>query len=104
MGLAGLLKTNFLDQSGQNTLTISQKMPVGTSLAATDAAAKKVEDVLAGLRRGRDLPGERRRGGSAFGVARAAARTRATYSVTLEGRTPTPAGAARTLRAASSTG
>jgi HAE1 family hydrophobic/amphiphilic exporter-1 len=41
------LETNFIDQSGQDTLTVSQQMPVGTSLAATDAAAKKVEAVLA---------------------------------------------------------
>jgi HAE1 family hydrophobic/amphiphilic exporter-1 len=46
--LATKLKTNFLDQSGQDSLNISQEMPVGTSLAATDAAAKKVEAILAG--------------------------------------------------------
>lgn len=46
VGLGGLLKTNFFDQSGETTLTVTQKMPVGTGLAATDAAATKVEDVL----------------------------------------------------------
>ncbi|GAB2936736.1 efflux RND transporter permease subunit [Micromonospora polyrhachis] len=46
-GLSTGLKTNFLDQSGQDTLSFSQEMPVGTSLAATDAAARKVEEVLA---------------------------------------------------------
>ncbi|GIE93857.1 efflux RND transporter permease subunit [Paractinoplanes rishiriensis] len=46
-GLSTQLKTNFLDQSGQDSLNISQEMPVGTSLAATDEAAKKVEAVLA---------------------------------------------------------
>ncbi|GAA1768581.1 efflux RND transporter permease subunit [Luedemannella helvata] len=45
-GLGNQLKTNFFDQSGQNALSITQKMPVGTSLAATDAAAKKVEAIL----------------------------------------------------------
>ncbi len=48
MCMGGLLKTNFFDQSGQNTLSISQKLPVGTSLATTDAAAKQVEAILAG--------------------------------------------------------
>jgi len=43
------LKTNFIGDSGQNTLTVSQKMPLGTSLEARDAAAMKVEDVLVGL-------------------------------------------------------
>lgn len=47
LGLATRLKTNFLDQSGQDTLSITQTLPVGTSLAATDAAAKQVEGVLA---------------------------------------------------------
>jgi HAE1 family hydrophobic/amphiphilic exporter-1 len=45
--LAGQLKTNFLDQSGQDSLTISQELPVGTNLATTDAAAKQIEGVLA---------------------------------------------------------
>ncbi|MEV4567885.1 efflux RND transporter permease subunit [Nonomuraea sp. NPDC049419] len=47
MGLAGSLRTNFLDASGQNTLSLSQRMPVGTDLATTDKAAAKVEEVLA---------------------------------------------------------
>ncbi|MET8869935.1 efflux RND transporter permease subunit [Nonomuraea sp. NPDC004580] len=47
MGLAGGLRTNFLDASGQNTLSLSQRMPVGTDLAMTDKAAAKVEEVLA---------------------------------------------------------
>ncbi|ROT31576.1 efflux RND transporter permease subunit [Micromonospora sp. HM5-17] len=46
-GLATRLETNFLDDSGQDTLSIRQELPVGTSLAATDAAARQVEGVLA---------------------------------------------------------
>lgn len=49
MGLAGRLETNFLDSSGQDTISVNQRMPAGTDLATTDAAAKKVEDVLAGM-------------------------------------------------------
>ena len=48
LGLSTRLETNFLDQSGQDSLSITQEMPVGTNLAATDAAAKQVEQVLAG--------------------------------------------------------
>jgi HAE1 family hydrophobic/amphiphilic exporter-1 len=44
--LSTRLETNFLDESGQDQLTISQELPAGTSLAATDAAARKVEGVL----------------------------------------------------------
>ncbi|MFC0005974.1 efflux RND transporter permease subunit [Micromonospora siamensis] len=46
-GLSRQLETNFLDDSGQDTLNISQQMPAGTGLAGTDQAAKAVEDVLA---------------------------------------------------------
>ncbi|MEU8108831.1 efflux RND transporter permease subunit [Nonomuraea muscovyensis] len=49
MGLAGRLETNFLDSSGQDTVSVNQRMPAGTDLATTDAAAKKVEDALAGM-------------------------------------------------------
>ncbi|BCB84677.1 efflux RND transporter permease subunit [Phytohabitans suffuscus] len=47
-GLSTQLKTNFLDDSGQDTFVISQELPPGTSLDATDAAARQVESVLAG--------------------------------------------------------
>ncbi|MBU8856796.1 MULTISPECIES: efflux RND transporter permease subunit [unclassified Micromonospora] len=45
-GLAQKLETNFLDDSGQDTLAIRQEMPPGTSLAGTDRAAARVEEVL----------------------------------------------------------
>ncbi|WFE62066.1 efflux RND transporter permease subunit [Micromonospora sp. WMMD714] len=45
-GLAQKLETNFLDDSGQDTLNISQKLPAGAGLAATDQAARLVEGVL----------------------------------------------------------
>ncbi|WP_433369697.1 efflux RND transporter permease subunit [Actinoplanes sp. CA-142083] len=48
LGLGSQLKTNFLDQSGQDSLSITQELPVGTSLAATNDAAKQVETVLSG--------------------------------------------------------
>ncbi|MGI5236972.1 efflux RND transporter permease subunit [Dactylosporangium sp. CA-139066] len=48
MVLATQLKTNFIDQSGQTQFSISQQLPLGSSLATTDAAAKKIEDMLAG--------------------------------------------------------
>jgi HAE1 family hydrophobic/amphiphilic exporter-1 len=44
--LATSLKTNFIGNSGQNTLTVTQKLPLGTSLEAQDAASKEVETTL----------------------------------------------------------
>jgi len=46
-GMSGLLKTNFFDQGEQEVLTVKQELKPGTSLAATDAQAKKVERLLA---------------------------------------------------------
>lgn len=46
---APLLKTNFIGDSGQNTLTVRQSLPLGTSLDEQDKAAKKLEEVLVNL-------------------------------------------------------
>jgi HAE1 family hydrophobic/amphiphilic exporter-1 len=46
MFLTPMLKTNLFDNSAQNTMSITQQMPPGTSLDATMAAAAKVEAVL----------------------------------------------------------
>jgi HAE1 family hydrophobic/amphiphilic exporter-1 len=40
------LTTNFIGNSGQNTLTVSQTLGKSSSLAAQDAASKKVESAL----------------------------------------------------------
>ncbi|MEU9188710.1 efflux RND transporter permease subunit [Streptomyces sp. NPDC048484] len=49
-GMAPLLKTNFFDQGDQEVLTVKQELKPGTSLAATDDQAKKVEKMLAGVK------------------------------------------------------
>ncbi|MGA5566447.1 efflux RND transporter permease subunit [Streptomyces platensis] len=46
-GMGPLLKTNFLDQGDQGTLTVKQELKPGTSLDASDKQAKKVEKLLA---------------------------------------------------------
>ncbi|MFI1762857.1 efflux RND transporter permease subunit [Streptomyces sp. NPDC020800] len=46
-GMSGMLKTNFFDQGEQEVLTVKQELKPGTSLAATDAQAKRVEKLLA---------------------------------------------------------
>lgn len=51
IALAPLMKTNFIGDSGQNTLTVSQTLPVGASLDARDRAAQDVEAALL------DVPG-----------------------------------------------
>lgn len=49
VGLAPLLGTNFFSSSQQNTYTISQTLPVGTSLDVTSQAAQQVEDILGSM-------------------------------------------------------
>ncbi|PWI11171.1 hydrogenase expression protein [Streptomyces sp. NWU339] len=46
LGMTPLLKTNFFDQGEQKVLTLRQELEPGTSLAATDAQAEKVEKLL----------------------------------------------------------
>ncbi|WP_431912928.1 efflux RND transporter permease subunit [Nonomuraea jabiensis] len=84
MGLAGGLQTNFLDSSGQNTISLSQKMPVGTDLATTDKAAQQVEGVLKGLD-GVETYQVNVGGGNAMqGGAVGGGADRASYSVTVK--------------------
>ncbi|MEE1792546.1 efflux RND transporter permease subunit [Streptomyces sp. BE308] len=45
-GMVPLLKTNFFDQGEQEVLSVKQELTPGTSLAAADEAARKVEKVL----------------------------------------------------------
>ncbi|RMB87161.1 efflux RND transporter permease subunit [Streptomyces shenzhenensis] len=45
-GMAPLLKTNFFDQGEQQVLSIKQELKPGTSLAATDEQAARVEKLL----------------------------------------------------------
>jgi len=47
MSMTPLLKTNLFDSSAQNTMTVTQQLPPGTSLDATLAATRDVEEVLA---------------------------------------------------------
>lgn len=49
VGLTPFMKTNFLGSSGQNTLTVTQKVAPGTSLQSQSDAAKTVETALLGI-------------------------------------------------------
>ncbi|MGN6271798.1 MAG: efflux RND transporter permease subunit [Protaetiibacter sp.] len=49
LALVPFVPTNFVGDSGQNTLSVRQTMPAGTSLAAKDTAAEKLETALEGV-------------------------------------------------------
>ncbi|SDG74198.1 hydrophobic/amphiphilic exporter-1, HAE1 family [Sinosporangium album] len=80
MGLTTRLETNFLGSSGMDTLSMSQRMPLGTDLETTDAAAKKVEAVLEGLKGVKSYQVNVGSGGGFTGAGDAA---QASYSLTL---------------------
>jgi len=46
VGLYTLVPTNFVGDSGQNTITVTQTLPAGSNLEAIDAASKDVEAAL----------------------------------------------------------
>ncbi|RQP12843.1 MAG: efflux RND transporter permease subunit [Microbacteriaceae bacterium] len=46
LALVPIVPTNFVGNSGQNTLSARQTLPAGTSLDARDAAAAELEDAL----------------------------------------------------------
>ncbi|MDC7122001.1 efflux RND transporter permease subunit [Cellulomonas fimi] len=49
LALVPRLETNFIGDSGQDTLTVTQSFEPGTTLAAQDEAAREVEGALLGL-------------------------------------------------------
>ncbi|MEN5072885.1 efflux RND transporter permease subunit [Isoptericola cucumis] len=49
LALVPRLETNFIGDSGQDTVTVTQTFTTGASLEAQDAAATEVEDALAGV-------------------------------------------------------
>ncbi|RJT89112.1 efflux RND transporter permease subunit [Cryobacterium melibiosiphilum] len=49
VALLPFMKVNFLGSTGQDTFRVSQVLPVGTSLAAQDAASVAVDETLRGL-------------------------------------------------------
>lgn len=50
-----LLQTNLLGDTGQNTFSVRQELPPGTSLETTSAAAEEVEEVLGGTEGVKDV-------------------------------------------------
>lgn len=84
--LATKIETSFIESSG-NSFSISQTMPIGTSLATTDEAAKRVEKILEetdGVKSYQVTVGG---GGGIFGGGGGANTTQARFQVTSETET-----------------
>ncbi len=84
LALGGRLQTNFLGDSGQNTLTVTDTFNPGTSLAAQDKAARDVEKVLDGVDGVETVLSTVGTGSGAEAAFMAGVTPKATFSVTLK--------------------
>ena len=80
---AQFMKTNFLGDSGQNTMTVQQEMPPASSLAVKDAAAAEVEAVLRDIEGVETVLASVGSSGSALQDAFSGGSAGATFSITL---------------------
>ncbi|GAA3438813.1 hypothetical protein GCM10018954_084320 [Kutzneria kofuensis] len=78
------LKTNFLDGSGENTINVSQALPVGSSLATTDAAAKRVESAIQGVDGVQTYQVTVGSGGGFLGFGGNSGTSKASYAITIK--------------------
>ncbi|MCU1446509.1 efflux RND transporter permease subunit [Cryobacterium sp.] len=85
VALLPFMKVNFLGSTGQSTFQVSQELPVGTSLAAQDAASTVVEDTVRGVD-GVSIVQVSIGGGSAFAAfsGGGSSSSTVTYSVTTD--------------------
>ncbi|MFJ4683252.1 efflux RND transporter permease subunit [Streptomyces sp. NPDC088789] len=83
-GMAPLLKTNFFDAGEQELLSIRQELKPGTSLAATDEQAAKVEKLLDGVKGVKDYQVTVGSSGFMAAFGGGTDTNQATYSVMLE--------------------
>ncbi|MGX2997684.1 efflux RND transporter permease subunit [Streptomyces sp. JNUCC 64] len=84
LGMAPLLKTNFFDQGEQEILTIRQELKPGTGLSTSDAAARKVEKLLADVKGVEDYQVTVGSAGYLAAFGGSTDTNQATYQVTLE--------------------
>ena len=86
LGLVPMLSTSFIDNSGQNTISVRQTFPASTPLTAADAMAKKIEKVVTDTK---EIQSYQVTVGGGSGVGFGAARgggggaSRASFSLTL---------------------
>ncbi|WP_327362973.1 MULTISPECIES: efflux RND transporter permease subunit [unclassified Streptomyces] len=83
-GMAPLLKTNFFDQGEQSVLTVKQQLPPGTSLAASDAASRRVEKALTEVKGVKDYQVTVGSSGFLAAFGGGTGSNQASYQVTLE--------------------
>ena len=84
VAMVPLMQTNLLGDSGQNSFSLRQELPPGTSLEATDRAAQDVEDLLSGTEGVRDVQVTIGNSVDGVGAFRSAGASVAQYTVITE--------------------
>jgi hydrophobic/amphiphilic exporter-1 (mainly G- bacteria), HAE1 family len=85
--LVPLLQTNYLGSSGQNTLSVTERLPDGTSLAVQTTRGRSTDRVLRGIDGVRTVATSIGTSGSALRDSFfAGSGTRITYSITTDGK------------------
>ncbi|WP_427018423.1 efflux RND transporter permease subunit [Pseudarthrobacter sp. P1] len=99
LAMTPLLPTNLLGNSGENSLSIKQSLPPGSSLEATSAAAKTVEDKLKGIEGVKDVQVTIGNASGGFSALRSAGASTASFQVVTDEKANQGA-LAETVRAA----
>ncbi|MFC8303200.1 efflux RND transporter permease subunit [Specibacter sp. NPDC057265] len=81
LAMVPFLPTNLLGNTGQNSLSIEQELPPGTSLDVTARAAEKVEDALAGIAGVSDVQVSIGNGSSGFAALLSSGASSASFQV-----------------------
>ncbi len=84
LAMTPLLPTNLLGDTGQNSVSIQQDLPAGTSLEVTSEAAKKVESVLGGIDGVTDVQVTIGNGSGGFTALLASGASSASFQVTTD--------------------
>jgi hydrophobic/amphiphilic exporter-1 (mainly G- bacteria), HAE1 family len=82
-----LLATDLLGSSGQNSMTVRQALPAGTSLAEGNAAAIKVENVLRGIDGVKDVQVTTGNAQSGFSALTSAGAANSSFTVVTDEKT-----------------
>ncbi|PFG19123.1 efflux RND transporter permease subunit [Serinibacter salmoneus] len=87
-GLATRLETNFLGDTGQDTLTVTETFSSGTSFEAQDAAAREVEEILSGIEGVATVQSTVGSGSGEMAAFSGSSAPTASFSITLDGESP----------------
>ncbi len=84
VAMTPLLATDLLGRSGENSMTVKQVLPAGTSLAEASASAIRVEEVLRGVDGIKDVQSTTGNAQTGFSALRSSGASNSTFTVVTE--------------------